>query len=305
MASQPASEVVISAPATAAGLAVQGGGRVVERAASPALVAGIVVLLALVYGPTAAWLVDRWTMSIWHNAHGALVLPVALWLMWQELKPTWRLGPASSAAGWFFVVPALLLHILDQGMQTQLLSAVSFVLLLPGLSLLFLGAARTRRIAFPLLFVALMLPIPLAVTERLHLVLRQIAAHACEVLVPMLGIPVMRVETTLHTPNASLLVADACSGFSTLYAAGAVALLTMYLSASNVRRALVGILFAPIAIVVNVVRVALLVVLVYWQGTDVLATSLHELSGIVTFLIALPVIFWIGGPARPSEEPAA
>ena len=304
MASQPASEVVISAPATAAGLAVQGGGRAVERAASPALVAGIVVLLALVYGPTAAWLVDRWTMSIWHNAHGALVLPVACWLMWQELKPTWRLGPASSAAGWFFVVPALLLHILDQGMQTQLLSAVSFVLLLPGLSLLFLGAARTRRIAFPLLFVALMLPIPLAVTERLHLVLRQIAAHACEVLVPMLGIPVMRVETTLHTPNASLLVADACSGFSTLYAAGAVALLTMYLSASNVRRALVGILFAPIAIVVNVVRVALLVVLVYWQGTDVLATSLHELSGIVTFLIALPVIFWIGGPARPIEEPA-
>ena len=305
MASQPASEVVISAPATAAGLAVQGGGRVVDRAASPALVVGVVVLLALVYGPTAAWLVDRWTMSIWHNAHGALVLPVACWLMWQELKPTWRLGPASSAAGWFFVVPALLLHILDQGMQTQLLSAVSFVLLLPGLSLLFLGAARTRRIAFPLLFVALMLPIPLAVTERLHLVLRQIAAHACEVLVPMLGIPVMRVETTLHTPNASLLVADACSGFSTLYAAGAVALLTMYLSASNVRRALVGILFAPIAIVVNVVRVALLVVLVYWQGTDVLATSLHELSGIVTFLIALPVIFWIGGPARPIEEPAA
>ena len=305
MASQPASEVVISAPTTAAGLAVDGGGRGVERAASPALVAGIVVLLALVYGPTAAWLVDRWTMSIWHNAHGALVLPVACWLMWQELKPTWRLGPASSAAGWFFVVPALLLHILDQGMQTQLLSAVSFVLLLPGLSLLFLGTARTRRIAFPLLFVALMLPIPLAVTERLHLVLRQIAAHACEVLVPMLGIPVMRVETTLHTPNASLLVADACSGFSTLYAAGAVALLTMYLSASNVRRALVGILFAPIAIVVNVVRVALLVVLVYWQGTDVLATSLHELSGIVTFLIALPVIFWIGGPARPIEEPAA
>ena len=306
MPPQQASDVVIGAPAPAAGVAV-GTGRVkaLELAASPALVATLGALLALVYGPTAAWLVDRWTMSIWHNAHGALVLPVALWLMWQELKPTWRLGPASSAAGWFFVGPALLLHVLDQGMQTQLLSAVSFVLLLPGLSLLLLGIARTRRIAFPLLFVALMLPIPLAVTERLHLVLRQIAAHACEVLVPLFGIPIMRVETTLHTPNASLLVADACSGFSTLYAAGAVALLTMYLSASNTRRALVGILFAPIAIVVNVVRVALLVVLVYFQGTDVLATSLHELSGIVTFLIALPVIFWIGGPARPIEEPVA
>lgn len=275
--------------------------RAADRAASPALLAGLGVLLALVYGPTGRWLVDRWTMSIWHNAHGALVLPVALWLMWQELRPTWRSGPQSSAWGWVFVLPALLLHVLDQGMQTQLLSAISLVVLLPGLSLLLLGTARTRRIAFPLLFVALMLPIPLAVTERLHLVLRQIAAHASEVLVPALGIPVMRIETTLHTPNASLIVADACSGFSTLYAAGAVALLTMYLSASNLRRVAVAVLFAPIAIAVNIVRVALLVVLVYFQGTDVLATSLHEVSGIVTFLIALPIIFWLGGPARPIE----
>ncbi len=276
-----------------------------DRAASPAVVAVLGLLLALVYAPTAVWLYQRWTISIWHNAHGALVLPVAIWLMWQELRPTRNAGTASSAWGWLFVVLALVLHVLDQGMQTQLLSAVSFVLLLPGLSLLLLGADRTRRIGFPLLFVALMLPIPLAVTERLHMVLRQIAAQACEVLVPMLGIPVMRVETTLHMPNASLLVADACSGFSTLYAAGAVALLTMYLSASPVRRLLVGLLFAPIAIVVNIVRVAMLVVLVYFQGTDVLATSLHELSGIVTFLIALPVIFWLGGPARPVEQEQA
>jgi exosortase len=196
----------------------------------------------------------------------------------------------------------LLLHVLDHGMQTQLLSAVSFVILLPGLSLLLLGLERTRRIAFPLAFVALMLPIPLAVTERLHLLLRNVAAAACAVIVPWFGIPVMKVDTTLHMPNASLLVADACSGFSTLYAAGAVALLTMFLSASPWRRFLVGALFAPIAVGVNIVRVALLCILVYTQGTDVLATSLHELSGIVTFLVALPVIFWLGGPARPVEE---
>jgi len=277
----------------------------IDQAAAPAALLALTVLLGLVYGPTASWLYDRWTMSVWNNAHGALVLPVALWLMWQELRPTWRSAPASSALGWLFVVPALLLHVLDQGIQTQLLSAISFVLLLPGLSLLLLGAERTRRIAFPLAFVALMLPIPLAITERLHMVLRNVAADACAMLVPMLGIPVMKVGTSLHMPNANLLVADACSGFSTLYAAGAVALLTMYLSASTSRRILVALLFAPLAIAVNVVRVALLCVLVYNQGTDVLATSLHELSGILTFLVALPVIFWLGGPARPVAEPSA
>jgi len=118
---------------------------VADRPATAGMAAAAAALLVLVYQPTLAWLVERWTISVWHNAHGALVLPVALWLMWQELRPTWRAGPASSAWGWLFVVPALLLHVLDLGMHTQLLSAVSFVVLLPGLSLLLLGASRTRR----------------------------------------------------------------------------------------------------------------------------------------------------------------
>jgi exosortase len=285
-----------------------GGPPVTAEAASRASlgwVVAVALLLAAVYGPTAVWLVERWTLSIWHNAHGALVLPVAFWLMWQELQPTRRRPPDSSAWGWAFVAPALALHVLDQGMGTQLLSALSFVLLLPGLALLLLGKDRTRRIGFPLAFVVLMLPIPLGVTERLHLILRHIAAEASAVIVPLFGIPVYKVDTTLYISNASLLVADACSGFSTLYAAGAVALLTMYLAASARRRLLVGLLVVPIAIGVNVVRVTLLVLLVYWQGTDILATSLHEISGIVTFMVALPLIFWLGGPARPIEADTA
>lgn len=38
-----------------------------------AWLAAVLVLLALVYYPTVAWLVDRWTMSVWHNAHGMLI----------------------------------------------------------------------------------------------------------------------------------------------------------------------------------------------------------------------------------------
>ena len=40
--------------------------------AGPHRHAGVVVLLAIVaiYAPTAAWILDRWTMSVWHNAPG-------------------------------------------------------------------------------------------------------------------------------------------------------------------------------------------------------------------------------------------
>jgi len=100
-------------------------------------------------------------------------------------------------------------------------------------------------------------------------------------------------------------VADACSGFSTLYAAVAVALLTAYQSTSNSRRALVLVAAAPIAIVSNILRVLLLVALVAWYGTPILDTYLHPLSGIMTFALSLPIIFWLGGDQRVNQRPPA
>jgi exosortase/archaeosortase family protein len=51
---------------------------------------------------------------------------------------------------------------------------------------------------------------------------------------------------------------------------------------------------APLAIVVNIMRVLLLTLLVNGFGLDVLATSAHEISGLLTFMIALPIIFFLG-----------
>ena len=58
-------------------------------------------------------------------------------------------------------------------------------------------------------------------------------------------------------------------------------------------------LAAPIAIVSNVLRVVLLVSLVVWRGEPILETFIHPLSGMMTFALALPVIFWLGGPPAP------
>ena len=264
----------------------------------PALFAGVVVVVFAIYGPTLAWLWGRWTMSVWHNAHGMFIPVLAGWFAWDELKRTREWPRASSAWGFAFLVPALLIHAVDAAMNTQLAAAASIVLLLPGLSLLFLGAARTKRIAFPLAFLVFMLPIPLAMTANLHLALRHIATAASAVIVPLLGIPVYAEQTTLHIASATLEVADACSGFSTLYASMTVAMLTAYFCDSWPRRVAVLVLAAPIAIVANILRVVLLVLLVHWQGTDVLATSLHTISGLFTFALALPVIFWIGTPKQ-------
>jgi exosortase len=259
-------------------------------------VAAAVVAL---YAPTAAWLWGRWTMSVWHNAHGALVPPLVAYLAYLELKDRRSLPIDASRLGFVFLVPALILHVLDTAMHTEVLSAISLILILPGLSLLFLGAARTKAIAFPLAFMVFALPIPLSLTETLHMVLRQVATVATAAAVPLLGIPLFAEGTTLHLAEADLVVGDACSGFSTLYAAAAVACLTAWQAPSWGRRALVLAMAGPLAIGANVLRIILLVVVVEKTGVDVLETWIHPASGMLTFALALPIIMWLGQGHAP------
>jgi exosortase len=258
------------------------------------LLAVLVIEGVVLFAPTVAWLFDRWTMSVWQHAHGLLIPPIVGYFVYQELKPLAGLPRSSSAWGFAFLVPALALHAVDAGMHTQLLSAAALMLSLPGFALLLLGVPRTKAIAFPLAFLAFSLPIPLAFTEQIHWQLRQIATAGTAAVIPWFGIPLFVEGTTLHMANGALEVADACSGFSTLYAAVAVAALTAYSTRSPMRRAVVLLSAAPLAIAANLLRVVALVLLVVWQGPAILDTFIHPLSGIATFALALPVIFWLG-----------
>src|SRR5262245_33270459 len=127
-------------------------------AAGGALLALMGVEGAILFAPTVAWLFDRWTLSVWHNAHGLLIPPVVAYFAYGELKPLAARPLSASPWGFAFLVPALVLHAVDAGMHTQLLSAIAIWAALPGLSLLLLGVERTRAMAFPLAFLAFALP---------------------------------------------------------------------------------------------------------------------------------------------------
>lgn len=273
----------------------------VSRLALGLVLAGMVA----VFAPTIVWLWGRWTMSVWHNAHGLLLVPVVAYFVREELLAVRHLPRSSNPWGFAILLPALALHALDAGMHTELLSAGALVLALPGLAFLLLGTARGKAILVPLMFLVLALPIPLSFTERIHLALRHIATAATASIVPMFGVPVFVEGTTLNTAHGALEVADACSGFSTLYAAVAVAMLTAYQAASPKRRLLVLLGAAPIAIASNILRVVTLVLLVAWQGGEILDTFVHPLSGIMTFALSLPIIFWLGGEQRSPVAPSA
>lgn len=237
-------------------------------------------------------------MSVWQNGHGILVAGLVIYLVRGELVKMADLPIQANAWGFAILLPALLLYMLDTGIHSQLLSGFALFLSLPGFSLLFLGGVRTKAILFPLSTLLLTLPIPLVFTESLHLALRHIATKSVAILLKLMGVPVFSSGTLLEVEGGSLMVADACSGFATLYAAMTIAILTAYFCTSTTRRILLILIAAPLAIAVNIARVLILTLLVNWYGLDILATSAHEISGLLTFMTALPIIFYLG------QEPA-
>lgn len=254
---------------------------------------GTLVLFVLVFAPTFAWLWQRWTMSIWHNGHGMFVPLVVAYLGYQALKSDKFKGEESSAWGFAFFIPGLLMVVADTGIRTQLLSAFGLILCLIGAVLLLLGLRRARALVFPLLLLFLMLPIPTAFVDRFILLLRRISATGCAYLVDMTGLPVLREFTTLHMPGSTLVIADACSGFSTLYASVTMALILCYMVSSNARRALILLSCVPLAIGCNIIRCTALAYMVNYGGSEILNTSWHPLTGIISFSAALILLFMV------------
>ena len=240
--------------------------------------------LCLAFAPTALWLYERWTVSIYSNGHGLFVPFVVAYLVWDNLRLDPITEPDSSPWGFAFLGAGLLMLVLDAAIRTEMLAAAGLIVCLPGLSLLLLGAGRTRSLAFPLLISVFMLPIPAGFISYLHLALRHVSAVGASFLIELWGIPVLR---------------DA-----TLLAAGLVGLLLAHMARSWKRRIALLLSAVGLAILCNVIRVFVLTLIVYYYGVDPLKTPLHEFTGIAAFAVVLVALFAIADRTTLRSAPA-
>ncbi len=262
------------------------------------------LLFLAVFAPTLAWMADRWTTRIWFDGHRIFIPLLVAWLFWDTVRRQKDVSEPGSALGFAFIVPALLLRILDLAIHTQVLSAFALLLSLPGLSLLLLGARRTRALVFPLLLAFFMLPFPAGAVAPVHLVLRQITTWGTSGLVPWLGISVVRDGTTLIIPTGTVLISDACSGFSTFYAAMTLSLILASMASAFPRRVAICAAAAALAIACNIVRVTGLVAMAHYGGFHLLATGAHQASGLIAFAVTLVMLLLVAGRHKPREVAA-
>jgi exosortase len=212
--------------------------------------------------------VEWWTVEA--SSYGMLIPPIALYLAWIRRHDILAIPARYDNRGLTLVAGACVTFLLGQLAAEFFLARISFVLLLAGLTWSFWGFARLRALAFPFILLMTMVPLPGLVYNSVAAPLQLLASTAATDIAQSLGVSIYRDGNIIHLATTSLGVAEACSGLNSLSSLVVGSLLLGYLEdASLMGRILLTVLSIPLAIAVNVIRVA---------GTAVLADYRPEYS---------------------------
>ncbi|MEO7742381.1 MAG: exosortase-associated protein EpsI, B-type [Usitatibacter sp.] len=256
----------------------------------------ILLGLAALYVPTGVDL----ARGLWRDdayAHGPIIAAVFGWLVWrsraalvdESSPPAPLLGAATLALG-------LALYLLGRTQSLMVFEAASVVPVAAGAVLLLRGTSGLHALAFPILFLAFLVPLPGFVLDFVSVPLKEVVSSSVEWLLQLLSYPVEREGVVLFVGDHQMLVADACSGLNSLYSLLALGLLYAHVTdrkssrSHAARTALLLLAVLPIAVIANIVRVLGLVLVTYHFGEDAARGPVHDLAGLLVFGVALQLL---------------
>jgi exosortase len=249
--------------------------------------------LALVVFSILTWPVWRWLWGEWmgnnYYSHGVLIPPVSLFLIYQRFRHDpalfWRAGMGSNA-GLIAAAASLALYLYFLNGKAYYLAAFAMIGLIAGLTWTFGGGNVVRRLAFPIGYLALMVPLP--VIERATYPLAIFTGVCSTGIARFVGLPVEVVGNSVKVPNADLVIGAQCSGINSMIALTALMALAAYVLAGPLWGRLSLVVMAiPLAMLGNILRVASLLYVASYYGADAAFVFYHDYSGPVFFIVAL------------------
>ncbi|MCF6257066.1 MAG: exosortase A [Gammaproteobacteria bacterium] len=259
---------------------------------------GLLWLVALVlYWETAASIVAIWIRSETY-AHGFLIVPISVYLVWQRRKQLRQMVPVPNLMALPVLAVSLLLWLAAWVAEVQLIQQLVFVSLIPILVVLLLGSAVARAMMFPLGYLIFAVPFGEFLVAPLQ---DQTAWFAVQALI-LSGIPVYWEGLYLTIPGGNFVVAEGCSGIRYLIASIALSSIYAYMTYRSYWKRTGFILLGIIVpIVANGIRAFSIVMIAYLSDMRIATGVDHILYGWVFFGIVMLLLFWFGSFWR--EEP--
>ena len=264
------------------------------------LLGGLAVLLV----PTLIGIAtESWTGEA--GVHGPIVLATGIWLFarrWRELVSIREPG------GWpvmlALLVPSLLVYAFGRAFGFLALEALALMGVFVAVFYGWFGIEAARRMWFPILYLLFVVPMPGWVITALTAPMKEYVSSSATWILGHAGYPIVREGVTLYVAQYQLLVEDACAGLNSLISLTAISLFYIYiLHNASWRYALFLMLWiVPVALLANLVRVIILVLITYHFGNAAAQGFLHSTAGLVMFATALLGIFLVDGLMTPVRK---
>jgi exosortase len=268
----------------------------------------IVGLVGALYGPVLVHMVVQW----WQDpdySHGFIVPVFVGYLLYLRRHELREISLEPNNFGYLLMLAAIGLLLVGTLGAELFVSRSSLLFLLSGMVLFLAGWKMLRALAFPLLFLGLMIPLPALIYNQVTFPLQFLASRLASNSIELIGIPVLREGNVLVLPNYSLEVVEACSGIRSLMSLIALAVAYGYFVERRLwaRIALV-VLMLPIAVASNALRVVGAGVLTYFWGPHSAEGFFHLFQGWLIFVSAVACMLlchWLLSRAIPFSRKAS
>ncbi len=222
------------------------------------------------------------------QSQAPLVALIAAWSIWRRRSGLVSVAEPKPMWGWPVLSVGLAIYCAGSAIGSVHLQMASQIPVLMGTLLCVGGFGWLRTCRFALIFLLLAMPLPGQFATALTLPLKIMISELAEIILHQLGFPIARMGTVLVLSQYRLLVTDACSGLHSLFSLGAMGLLFIHLRqrVSRLHNALLFISIAPVALIANLLRVLVLLLITYYFGDAIGQGPAHETVGVCLFIFA-------------------
>jgi len=253
--------------------------------------ATLLILGVWLYAPVLLRLAHQWWADP-NFSHGFFVPVFSAFVVWQNRTRLRAIRPGPSIWGLPVIVISLTMLLVGTFGAELFLSRVSFILLIAGAIVFFVGWSMLRAVLFPLCFLVLMVPIPAIVFSQITLPLQILASKLAAGTLPICGVPVLREGNIINLPAMPLEVAQACSGIRSLMSLTTLAIMYGYLVERRVWvRVALALASIPIAVAANGLRIVGTGLIVQYWDPEKAEGFFHLFSGWLVFVFSLLMLF--------------